>query len=485
MIYCQQTIMSTRKPFITEDFLLQNPQAVELYHRYAAPMPIIDYHSHLPPQQIAADHRFENLTQIWLYGDHYKWRAMRAAGVPERYCTGDASDWEKFAKWAETVPQTLRNPLYHWTHLELHRFFDVCDCLLSPETAKTIWDICNQRLQQPELSARGILRQMNVVLVCTTDDPTDTLEHHKAIAAEAGFATKVLPTFRPDRAMAFGSVQAFNDWIERLEQAADMAIGDDFQRFVEALRRRHDYFHSAGCRLSDHGIETFYAADYSAGEVASAFARLRRGEQPDAETLLKFRSALLYEFAVMDWEKQWTQQFHVGPLRNNNTRMYELLGPDTGFDSIGECEIARPMAKFLDRLELQQKLTKTIVYNINPAQNEVVATMLGNFQDGSTPGKMQYGAAWWFLDQKEGIERQLDALSSHGLLARFVGMLTDSRSFLSYVRHEYFRRILCNLLGSEMQQGLLPDDMQLIGSMVQDICYRNAARYFGFHVPAA
>ncbi len=476
--------MNATKLFITEDFLLHSPQAVELYHRYAAPMPIIDYHSHLPPQQIAADHRFANLTQIWLYGDHYKWRAMRAAGVPERFCTGDATDWEKFAKWAETVPQTLRNPLYHWTHLELHRFFRLSDRLLGPETARYIWDHCNQRLQQPEFSARGILRQMNVVLVCTTDDPTDTLEHHKALAAETGCAIKVLPTFRPDRALAFGSVQAFNEWVERLEQAADVAIGDQFPRLVEALRRRHDYFHAVGCRLSDHGIETFYADDYTSAEVAAAFSRLRCNQQPDEQSLLKFRSALLYELAVMDWEKQWTQQFHVGPLRNNNSRMYQALGPDTGFDSIGDGELARPMARFFDRLERQQKLAKTIVYNINPAHNDVVVTMLGNFQDGTIPGKMQYGAAWWFLDQKEGIERQLNALSNHGLLARFVGMLTDSRSFLSYSRHEYFRRILCNLLGGEMQQGLLPNDLGLIGSMVQNICYRNAAQYFGFDVPA-
>lgn len=469
--------------FITENFLLQNDRAVELYHRFARQLPIIDYHCHLPPAEIAADRRFENLAQIWLAGDHYKWRAMRAAGVEERFCTGDASAWEKFQKWAETVPQTLRNPLYHWTHLELKRPLGISDRRLDADTARGIWDECNAKLARPEFSARGIMRQMNVEVVCTTDDPTDTLEHHRAIAAERSsvpFATQVLPTFRPDKALAVESPSAFNAWTDRLAAAAGIDVGGRFDRFLEAIHARHDFFHAAGCRIADHGIETFYAADSVPGEVAAAFEQVRLGRPLDADQALKFKSVVLYELAVMNHEKGWAQQFHFGALRNNNTRMYRLLGPDAGFDSIGDAATARPMARFFDRLDCGDKLAKTIVYNLNPAQNEMAAAMVGNFQDGRTPGKMQFGSGWWFLDQKDGIERQLAALSNQGLLSRFVGMLTDSRSFLSYARHEYFRRILCNLLGTEMTQGLLPDDIPLIGRLVADICHDNAARYFGF-----
>jgi glucuronate isomerase len=469
--------------FITENFLLQNDRAVALYHGYARDLPIIDYHCHLPPAQVAEDRRFENLTQIWLYGDHYKWRAMRAAGVPERYCTGDASDWEKFERWAATVPQTLRNPLYHWTHLELKRPLGISDRLLGPKTAAGIWRDANAALARPELSARGIMRQMNVVLVCTTDDPTDTLEHHRAIAADRSFPVRVLPTFRPDRAMAVERPANFNAWVKRLSERSGIDVEDNFDRFLEALRQRHGFFHAAGCRLSDHGLDTFYAADYSAAEIAALFRRLHRGERLSAGEIAQFKSAMLHELALMNAEKGWGQQFHFGALRNNNTRMFQALGPDTGFDSIGDGDVARPMARFFDRLEHDGRLTKTILYNLNPAHNDVVATMIGNFQDGATPGKMQYGSGWWFLDQKDGMERQLNSLSNQGLLSRFVGMLTDSRSFLSYTRHEYFRRILCNLLGTEMQQGLLPDDLELIGAMVRDICYGNAARYFGFDLP--
>jgi glucuronate isomerase len=469
--------------FITENFLLQNDRAVKLYHGYARQQPIIDYHCHLPPAQIAEDRQFENLSQIWLYGDHYKWRAMRAAGVHERFCTGNASDWEKFQKWAETVPQTLRNPLYHWTHLELKRPFGIGDRLLNPETARGIWDDCNARLALPEFSACGIMRQMNVLLVCTTDDPTDSLEHHRAIAANSSVLTRVLPTFRPDKALAVESPAAFNAWTDRLAAACGIDVGDRFDGFLAALRQRHDFFHSLGCRLSDHGIETFYAADYTASQVAAAFQRVRSGKTLQADEILKFRSAVLYELASMNCQKGWVQQFHFGAIRNNNTRMFQTLGPDTGFDSIGDVEVARPMARFFDRLDLAGRLTKTILYNLNPAHNELVATMIGNFQDGATPGKMQLGSAWWFLDQKDGMESQLAALSNQGLLSRFVGMLTDSRSFLSYTRHEYFRRILCNLLGAEMEQGLLPDDVELIGTLVVDVCYGNAARYFGFDLP--
>jgi glucuronate isomerase len=466
--------------FITENFLLQNDRAAALYQDYARDLPIIDFHCHLPPRQIADDHRFENLTQIWLYGDHYKWRAMRAAGVDERFCTGDASDWEKFQKWAETVPQTLRNPLYHWTHLELKRPFGISDRLLCPETAEGIYAQCNAKLAELEFSCRGIMRQMNVELVCTTDDPTDTLEHHAAIAADASMKIKVLPTFRPDRGMAVDSPEAFNAWVEKLIAASNVDVGDDFNKYLEAIRRRHDFFHDKGCRLSDHGLETFDAEDYSDAEIRAIFRRIRGGHALAADERLKFRSAMLVEFALLDHEKGWTQQFHFGALRNNNSRQFQALGPDTGFDSIGDFTVAQPMARFLDRLDRRQRLTRTIVYNLNPADNDVVAAMLGNFQDGKTPGKMQFGGAWWFLDQKDGMERQLTSLSNQGLLSRFVGMLTDSRSFLSYTRHEYFRRILCNLLGMEMEQGLLPNDMELIGSMVQDISYRNAAKYIGF-----
>jgi len=465
--------------FITEDFLLQNDAAVTLYHEYARDLPIIDYHCHLPPKQIADDHRFENLTQIWLYGDHYKWRAMRANGVPERYCTGDASDFEKFQKWAETVPYTLRNPLYHWTHLELKRPFGISDRLLCPETAEGIWEECNAKLAEDDFSCRGIMQQMNVALVCTTDDPTDSLAYHAVIAADSSFAIRVLPAFRPDKAMTVDSPELFNAWVDRLSEAAEVDV-QDYEAFMEALRKRHDFFHSMGCRLSDHGISTFYAEDYTQSEINTVFRRIRRGNDLREEEILKFKSAMLYEFAGLDHEKNWTQQYHFGALRNNNTRQFEVLGPDMGYDSIGDFDVARPLVRFLDRLDRNGRLTRTILYNLNPRDNDLVATMVGNFQDGPQPGKMQFGSGWWFLDQKDGIEKQLESLSNQGLLSRFVGMLTDSRSFLSYTRHEYFRRILCNLLGTEMEQGLLPNDPELIGRMVRDISYDNAAGYFGF-----
>jgi glucuronate isomerase len=464
--------------FITENFLLQTEAAQRLYHEYAKSMPIFDYHSHLPPQQIAEDHQFDNLTRIWLAGDHYKWRAMRTAGVPERYCTGDASDWEKFLRWAETVPKLLRNPLYHWTHMELKRPFGISDRLLCPATAKEIWEHCNSLLARKEFSARGLLRQMNVVLLCTTDDPTDTLDYHRQMAADRSLAVRVLPTFRPDRALAVENPAAFRSWVDRLGEVSGVRI-QDFDSFLEALRRRHDGFHAVGCRLADHGLTVFYAEDYTAQEVESAFGRVYRDGQPlDAESAAKYKSAVLFELASMNAEKDWTQQFHFGCMRNNNTRAFQTLGPDTGFDSIGDWPQGAAMARFFDRLEQRGRLTRTILYNLNPADNELVATMLGNFQDGRTPGKMQMGSAWWFLDQKNGIERQIEALSNMGLLSQFVGMLTDSRSFLSFIRHEYFRRILCNILGQDMTEGLLPRDFDLVGSMVQDICYRNAARYF-------
>jgi glucuronate isomerase len=465
--------------FISEDFLLSNRAAVRLYHDYARQMPILDYHCHLPPREVADDRRFENLTRIWLAGDHYKWRAMRAGGAEERYCTGDAGDWEKFEKWAQIVPQTLRNPLYHWTHLELKRPFGISDRLLSPSTAKGIWDECNAKLAQPEFSCRGIMRQMNVVLVCTTDDPTDSLEHHAAVAADTSFPVRVFPTFRPDKAMAIESPTAFNAWVERLAMAAGSEIRtlDDFR---SALAARHAWFHQHGCRISDHGLETMIAEPYTEAEIAAIFARVRQGRAAEPADVLKFKSAMLYEFAVLDHARGWTQQFHLGALRNNNSRAMAALGPDTGYDSIGDWPVAQALSRFFDRLDREDRLTRTIVYNLNPCWNDLLATMIGNFQDGRTPGKMQFGSGWWFLDQKDGMERQLDALSNQGLLSRFVGMLTDSRSFLSYTRHEYFRRILCNLLGCEMEQGLLPNDFALVGGMVRDVAYNNAARYFQF-----
>jgi glucuronate isomerase len=465
--------------FITENFLLQNQAAVRLYHEYARDLPIIDYHCHLPPQQVAADHRFANLTQIWLYGDHYKWRAMRAAGVPEAYCTGKASDWEKFQKWAETVPKTLRNPLYHWTHLELKRPFGISDRLLGPKTAKSIWDECNAMLARDEFSCRGIMRQMNVVLVCTTDDPTDSLEYHAAIAADPSMTIQVLPTFRPDKAMAVECPETFNSWVDRLAVVSDTEI-KDYATFMEALRKRHAFFHAMGCRLSDHGLEVMHAEDFKESDIRTIFRDVRNGYPLESDQIARFKSAMLYEFAVMNHDRGWTQQFHLGALRNNNSRAFKALGPDTGFDSMADGLLGRSLSRFLDRLEAEGRLTKSIFYNLNPSVNDLIATMIGNFQDGSCPGKMQYGSGWWFLDQKDGMERQLETLSNQGLLSCFVGMLTDSRSFLSYTRHEYFRRILCNLLGTEMEQGLLPNDLNLIGSMVQDICYGNASRYFGF-----
>lgn len=468
-----------KTPFIHENFLLTNKPAEELYHNYAKPQPIIDYHCHLSPKDIAGNRRFDNLTQSWLSGDHYKWRAMRTCGVDERFITGNASDWEKFQKWAETVPKILRNPLYHWTHFELKRPFGITDRLLNPSTAKSIWDECNAKLATPEFTTQGILKQMNVEVVCTTDDPVDSLEYHAQIAANKNLNVKVLPTFRPDNAMTVGNPETFIRYVGLLSEASDTEIRT-LNDFLNALRKRHDYFHERGGRLSDHGSETIYAEEYTEPEIASAFEQLMKGKALDATGVRKFKSAMLHEFAIMDWEKGWAQQFHLGALRNNNSRMMRTLGPDTGFDSIGDFEIAEPMAKFLNRLDDGNKLAKTILYNLNPRDNELFATMIGNFQDGTVPGKLQYGSAWWFLDQIDGMTKHIEALSNMGLLSQFVGMLTDSRSFLSYPRHEYFRRLLCNILGSEMERGLIPGDLELVGGMVKDICYFNAKRYFKF-----
>ena len=466
------------KPFLDHNFLLHTAAAQRLYHEFAAPMPIIDYHNHLSPQQIAEDHRFENLTQIWLYGDHYKWRAMRAQGIPEAYCTGASSDWEKFEKWAETVPYTLRNPLYHWTHLELQRYFGITE-LLSPKTARAIYDQANAMLRTPEYSVRGLLRKMNVRVLCTTDDPTDTLEWHRQIAADPTASTQVLPAFRPDKAMAVEDPEVFNQWADKLGAVAGVDISN-YDDFLRALKIRHDFFAENGCRVSDHGLEQMFSEHASHQETKTIFQKIRSGQLLDTSETLKIKSALLFEFALWDHQKGWVQQFHLGALRNNNTRALRRLGPDTGWDSVGDFRQGQALSRFLDRLDSEDRLAKTILYNLNPADNELMATMIGNFNDGSVAGKVQFGSAWWFLDQKDGMEKQLNALSNMGLLSRFVGMLTDSRSFLSYPRHEYFRRTLCNLLGKEVEQGELPDDLEWIGEIVRDICYRNAEAYFGF-----
>jgi glucuronate isomerase len=462
--------------FMDENFLLDNKVAEELYHGYASEMPIIDYHCHLSPADIAADRKFENMTAAWLEGDHYKWRAMRAHGIEERYCTGLASDYEKFEKWAETVPYTIRNPLYHWTHMELRRPFGI-DRLLNPDTSRAIYEEATALLQTDNFSARNIMRSFRVEIVCTTDDPLDSLEHHISLRKE-GFEIRVLPTWRPDRAMMAEDNSAFIAYLNRLEEMTDRTI-NSYQTYLEALKIRHDYFHQHGCRLSDHGLETICAEDYTAHEIELLFSKILKGTDLKVEEKLKFRSAMLHDFALMDHEKGWVQQFHLGALRNNSSRMFRLVGPDKGFDSIGDFEIALPLSRFLNKLDISNRLAKTILYNLNPRDNEVIATMAGNFNDGLVPGKMQFGSGWWFLDQKDGIKRQLEALSTIGLLSHFVGMLTDSRSLLSYPRHDYFRRILCNILGSDIEKGELPADLGMIGATVKDICYYNAKRYFG------
>ncbi len=463
------------KKFLDKDFLLQSETAIRLYHDFAKEMPIIDYHCHLPVEQIANDINFENLTQIWLYGDHYKWRAMRTNGVDESYCTGEKTDYEKFEKWAETVPYTLRNPLYHWTHLELQRYFDVHE-ILNPESAKRIYETCSEKLQSKEYSVRNLLRKMNVKVVCTTDDPTDTLEHHQKIKDD-GFEIKILPAFRPDKAMNVDNAAEFNQYVKKLEAVSGLAISS-YDDYLSALKQRHDFFATMGCSVSDHGLEHIYAEDYTEESIKASFDKIQKGQDLERKKKLQFKSAMLHVFAIWDFEKGWVQQFHLGAFRNNNLRRMEQLGPDTGWDSIGDFSQGQPLVKFLARLDAKNQLGKTILYNLNPADNELMATMAGNFNDGSIPGKIQFGSAWWFLDQKDGMTRQLNALSNMGLLSRMVGMLTDSRSFLSYPRHEYFRRLVCNLFGKEIENGELPDDIQWTGKIIRDICYENASRYF-------
>ena len=452
--------------FLDENFLLQTEMARKLYHEYAERMPIFDYHCHLPVKDIANDICFDNLSQAWLEGDHYKWRLMRNNGIAEKCCTGDTTDYEKFEKWAETVPITIRNPLYHWTHLELQRYFNISD-LLSPKTCKNIYDHCSKLLQSPEL---------NVKFLCTTDDPIDSLDYHKKIKDD-GFKVKVLPTFRPDKAMAVNSSAGYNNYISKLNEISGIEI-KNFTSLMEAIEIRHKHFHDRGCRVADHGILSFYAESYTDGEIEKITSKLLSSKDLSEVEINKFKSAFLYEIARLNHKRGWVQQFHVGALRNVNTRLFNELGSDIGCDSIGDRNYGEKLARFLDRLDQSQEFTKTILYNLNPRDNELIAAMIGNFQDGSFPGKMQFGPSWWFLDQIDGMTKQINTLSNLGLLGRFIGMTTDSRSFLSFPRHEYFRRILCNLIGADVENGEIPADMDLLGDVIENICYNNAVNYF-------
>ena len=464
------------KPFLDDNFLLENTTAERLYHDYAKKQPIIDYHNHLSPSEIANNKQFRNITEVWLYGDHYKWRAMRTLGIDERYITGDATDKEKFLKWAETVPYTLRNPLYHWTHLELKRYFGIEE-LLSPKTAEKIYDKCTELLQSPEYTTQGLLQQMNVDTVCSTDDPIDNLEFHQAHAT-SNHGIKMFPAFRPDKAILIEN-DGFVTYINKLEKASNTTIST-FADLVAALQNRVNYFHENGCRVSDHGLNRIYTKPVTAQELSTIFNKKISGAVLSDEEVQKYMSGIMHELGKMYAEKGWVMQLHLGALRNNNSRLLGILGPDTGFDSIGDYPQATDLSAFLNGLDTIDKLPKTIIYNLNPSDNEVMATMVGNFNDGSTKGKMQFGSAWWFLDQKDGMEKQMNALSNMGLLSCFVGMLTDSRSFLSFPRHEYFRRLLCNMIGRDVHNGELPNDIEWLGSMVEDICYKNAKAYFNF-----
>ena len=461
-------------PFIHDDFLLGTKAASRLYHKYAEEEPIFDYHCHISPKDIAENRQFKNLFEIWLEGDHYKWRAMRSNGVPEKFCTGAATPEEKFHAWAATVPQTIRNPLYHWTHLELKRYFGITE-LLSEKTAAKIWKKANAQLATPNMTTQGILKKLQVKVVCTTDDPVDNLAYHRAFAKQR-HPTTMLPAFRPDKAIAVNAPAAFNPWVEQLAAAANVDIGN-FGAFLAALDKRHEFFHTQGCRLSDHGLNHCFA-DFCSEDVAAAvFAKARQGWAVSAQEHRQFASYLMLFFGQLDAKRGWTKQLHLGALRNNNIRLLTQLGPDTGFDSIGDFPQASALAAYLNQLDSENQLPKTIIYNLNPADNHVFATMIGNFQDGTIPGKIQYGSGWWFLDQREGMEWQLNALSQLGLLSRFIGMITDSRSFMSYPRHEYFRRTLCNLIGRDIKLGLIPDDEKLVGQMIKNICYTNAKDY--------
>lgn len=463
--------------FITDDFLLHSEFAKILYHQYAAPQPIIDYHCHLSPEAIANDKQFNDITEVWLAGDHYKWRAMRTLGIDEKYITGDATPKEKFSQWAHTVPYTMRNPLYHWTHLELLRYFSI-DKLLDRDTASEIFDATTALLQTPDFSTRGLLTKMNVRVVCTTDDPIDSLEYHKKIALD-NIPVKVYPAFRPDKAYAVENLTTYKAYLDKLAQATNTTI-TSFDALIEALTVRIDYFHQQGCRLSDHGLEHAFYHPESDSSIDEIFKKIMADKPLTDDQVSHFKYITLLHLTKAYHAKGWTQQFHLGALRNTNSRMLKTLGPDTGFDSIGDYPQAEALANFFNELDSTNQLTKTIVYNLNPSDNEVMATMIGNFNDGSLKGKMQFGSGWWYLDQKDGMEKQINALSNMGLLSCFVGMLTDSRSFLSFPRHEYFRRILCNLIAADVEKGELPRDEKWIGKMVSDICYANAKTYFNF-----
>ena len=459
---------------IHDDFLLNSKHASQLYHEYAEAEPILDYHCHLPPQDVASNRRFANLHDIWLEGDHYKWRAMRTNGVDERFCTGDAEPYEKFLAWAKTVPHTLRNPLYHWTHIELKRYFNM-DVLLNEDTAREVWETANAQLAQDDLTTQGIFKKFNIKAICTTDDPVDNLQYHADLANQK-LDTKMFPAFRPDKALTIDTPNDFNAWLDCLAEAADIEISS-LDHLTEALDKRHEFFHQMGSRISDHGLEYCFASPCDKAEAAKIFNKARQGNRVSHDEREMYCSYMMEFFGQLDAKRGWTKQLHLGALRNNNSRLMKQLGPDTGFDSIGDWPQAQRLAQYLDQLDSNNTLPKTIIYNLNPADNYVFATMLGNFQNGKIAGKIQLGSGWWFLDQLEGMRWQIDALSSLGLLSRFVGMLTDSRSFMSYPRHEYFRRLLCDMLGQDMQQGKLPNDMELIGSMIKRICYQNAHDY--------
>lgn len=463
--------------FIHDDFLLSTKTARKLYHKYAEDEPIFDYHCHIPPKDIASNRQFNNLFEIWLEGDHYKWRAMRANGVAEKFVTGTASPREKFLAWAKTVPYTLRNPLYQWTHLELKRYFGISD-LLDEKTADKIWKKANEKLATPALTTQGILKKFKVKVVCTTDDPVDNLEHHRTFASQQ-HPTRMLPAFRPDKALTVNSPETFNKWVELLASAANVDV-NSFGAFVSALEKRHDYFHSQGCRLSDHGMNHCFADFCSEKTAAEIFNKARKGDSVSPLEHSQFASFMMVFFGHLDARRGWTKQLHLGALRNTNSRLLAKLGPDTGFDSIGDFPQAQTLAAYLNKLDSDNLLPKTVIYNLNPADNYAFAAMIGNFQDGSVPGKVQFGSGWWFLDQKEAMEWQMNALSNLGLLSRFIGMITDSRSFMSYCRHEYFRRTLCNLIGRDIENGELPDEPRLVGQMIRRICYSNAREYMAF-----
>ncbi|MEL6558683.1 MAG: glucuronate isomerase [Bacteroidota bacterium] len=464
------------KEFLDENFLLETNTAQELFHSFAKDQPIIDFHCHLPVENLAVNRVFANITEAWLEGDHYKWRAMRTFGIDEKFVTGNASAKEKFRKWAQTVPFTVRNPLYHWTHLELQRYFDN-KTLLSPDTADSIYHLTTEALTDGKSGCMDLVRKMNVQVICTTDDPTDDLVFHEAIAHQS-VDVKVFPTFRPDKAFAIKDPVAYSAYIASLSQAVGQSI-ESYDQLIDALINRIEYFNERGCRLSDHGLEQLYQIGhhYSADAI---FRKVMKGEFPSEGEEAFFQQVTLVELCRKYHKLGWTQQFHLGALRNNNSRMMRELGPDTGFDSIGDFRQATGISRFLDQLDSDNQLARTIIYNLNPSDNELIATMIGNFNDGSIAGKVQFGSGWWFLDQKDGMERQLNALSNMGLISQFVGMLTDSRSFLSYPRHEYFRRILCNLFGKDIENGELPHDLKLIGGIISDICYHNARKYFEF-----